>query len=92
MALLTDGIVDSFAGVQRADRYPRVLVNEKRSGLGRGDELQLATLVLPGDGDLFIAGLQSFGAGLDPDLEEVDGLGVRRVEFTVDDPRPAVIR
>ncbi len=74
-----------LGAVEQAGVDPRVLMDQRRAlgGIGRGDQTQTPAFVLGREVSLLVARLEPEPIRLDPDLEEVHGLGARRVELAV---------
>ena len=70
----------SWPAVQRGEVQPGVLADRQRAvaPVGRGDQAQPVAPLLLGEGPLLVARLQPLPLGQQPDLVEVDRLGLPR--------------
>src|SRR6185437_11058450 len=82
-----DVVRDALARGEIGDEEARILIERQRAvpTIRRGDEAQLALPLVAREGLLLIARRQAGALGNEPDLEEMDRLGWRRVELAVDD-------
>ena len=85
MAAGRETMHDLDAGRQPRRIGARILVDRHRAvgAVGRGHEPQPPALVLVGERLLLVAGRDAARGRLDPDLQEVHGLGRRGVELAV---------
>src|SRR5215469_473248 len=80
-------VVGALSAVEETGVHAYVLPDDERAVFSsmRCDEPQAAAFVRGTEMLLLVAGRQSFGFGLDPDLQEVHRLGLRGIELAVGD-------